>query len=102
MIFEEAKARCGNSEAALEAAVARGAIKKRPHNGEVLYYFPNVVVGESEKVTESQSVSKGKAVSQTSCKALQNVISGLSWAISDGESGSSNQAYFVLCATSMW
>ena len=54
MIYEEAKSRCGNSHESLMAAVKRGAVKVKEHDGEELYYFPNVVIGEGHRTAEDE------------------------------------------------
>ena len=81
VIREVAEAKVGNSSAALDRAVARGAVLEVEEEGEKMYYFRINTVGDEESLKEGQVLSRGKATTSKAWDAVSKIIKSLGWEI---------------------
>ncbi len=80
VIKEVAQTRCGG-EANLQAAIARGDCIETTHKGHVLFYFPEVTMGESESFVQEQDMSRTKATTHEAYQTVSTMIGKLGWTI---------------------
>ena len=86
MIRECAVTKCGNSDAALQGAVARGAVKVTNRNNIEFYHFPEVNSGETQSTSHKKDVH-GKKVALTPEVAAEamELMTSYGWGFTDDQ-----------------
>ena len=78
VIKEEAEARCGGAEK-LELAMARQDVTKVVDKGIEFFFFPSVLVGETQSTKNITRAERSKEISEDDFKAIAHVVDKMSW-----------------------
>ncbi len=71
---------CGG-EAALNAALSRGAVRVSHHEGTELYFFPKVTSGCEKALVDKTRVKRAKETSNEAYDAVASLMDKMGWSI---------------------